>query len=1350
MIDRAGQHLGNYQLIQLLGQGHWASVYLGEHRHLHTQAAIKVLHGPWADSEVDGFLGEARTLARLRHPHIVRILDFGVQEGTPFLVMEYAPGGTLRQLHPKGTRLPLQTVVSYVKQVASALQYAHVQRLIHRDLKPENLLLGPDQQVWLSDFGLAIVAQSACSQSFQQTAGTLAYMAPEQLQGHPTAASDQYALGVLVYEWLAGERPFSGAIPELAVKQALTPPPALAEKVPTLPAEVDQIVLQALAKDPQLRFASVGAFALALEEGSREDASGQTLPVLASGDPAEAGRKAASIHHLPGGTVTLLFTDIEGSTSLLQQLGERYTQVLGECRRLLRAAFHRWHGYEVDTQGDSFFVAFARATDALEASVDAQRALARHAWPAGVSVRVRMGLHTGEPQLSAEGYVGLDVHRVARIMSAGHGGQVLLSQATRALVELDLPEGVSLRDLGAHRLKDLQHPSHLFQLVIAGLPADFPPLKTLDTHPNNLPVQPTPFIGREQEVAAVAHLLRREEVRLLTLTGPGGIGKTRMALQVAAELSEEFPDGVYFVNLAPIRDPGFVVPTIAQVLDVKEIAWQPLLDLLKAVLREQQLMLLLDNFEQVVGAAIQVAGLLAACPQLKVLVTSRMVLHVQAEQEFTVPPLAVPEPRHLPDLVALSQYEALALFLSRAQTVKPEFQLSNANARSVAEICRHLDGLPLAIELAAARLKLLPPQALLARLGQRLAVLTSGARDAPARQQTLRNTIAWSYHLLNGEEQRLFRRLSVFVGGCTLQALEAIGAALDGEAGRVFEGVASLLDQSLLQQTEQDGEEPRLVMLETIREFGLEVLEASGEMKTTQHAHAGYYLALAEESEPELGGPRQVMWLERLEREHDNLRAAMQWSLEQGERGKSMELALLLGGVLQRFWQVRGLFSEGRSFLKRALAASEEVVSAVRAKALHAAANLALTQGDYDQLEALCEESLTLFRELGDKQGIAHNLSLLGRVAFERGNITTTRVLFEESLALFREVGDKENIAWSLFSLAWLSSEQGEDASARLLYEESLTMHRELGNEVGIATALLHLARDRFWYQSDPITARSLLEEGLTRFREVGDKQGIADSFYFLGQLVLSQGDAGTACSLGEESLVLYREMGDREGIAGSLFLLARGTAFQGDRTAARALYEESLAITRTLGAKLDITSGLEGLAGVVTAQGEPAWAARLWGAAEALREAIKIPLPPVERAEYERSVAAARSHLGEKAFAAAWAQGRTMTPEQALAARELAMKPAPVQSGAVVAPPLTRRAAKRAFGGLTEREREVAGLIAQGKASREIAEILVVNSRTIEKHIENILSKLGFTSRTQIAVWASEKGLGPKEQGQR
>jgi predicted ATPase/class 3 adenylate cyclase len=631
---------------------------------------------------------------------------------------------------------------------------------------------------------------------------------------------------------------------------------------------------------------------------------------------------------LPTGTITLLFTDIEGSTRLLQQAGEHYAEVVATCRQLLRAIFQRWHGHEVDTQGDAFFVAFARATDAVWAAVEMQRTLAAHAWPDGVTVRVRIGLHTGQPLLSSEGYLGLDVHHAARIMNAGHGGQVLLSPTTQELVKHDLPDGVSLRDLGEYRLKDLQHLSHLFQLVITDLPADFPPLKTLDTHPNNLPTQPTVLIGREKEVAAVERLLRREDVRLVTLTGPGGIGKTRLALQVAAELSDRFADGVFFVNLAPLSDPALVIPATAQALAIQEVRGQPLFDLLKASLREEHLLVLLDNFEQVVGAAVQVADLLAACPLLKVLVTSRAALHVSGEQEFAVSPLAVPDSKHLPNLVTLSQYEAVALFIQRAQAVKLEFQVTNANAPAVAEICIRLDGLPLAIELAAARIKVLPPQALLARLSQRLKVLTSGARDVPARQQTLRNTIEWSYQLLDADERRLFRRLSVFAGGCTFEAIEAVCTALDIEsrAGQVFDGVASLIDKSLLQQTEQ--EEARLAMLETIREYGLECLRESGEMEATQKAHADYYLTLAEEAETELRGAQSALWLERLEREHDNLRAVMQWVLEPGrQKEQRLEMALRLGAVLGGFWFARGPLHEGQVFLERTLAGSEGIVS---------------------------------------------------------------------------------------------------------------------------------------------------------------------------------------------------------------------------------------------------------------------------------------------------------------------------------------------------------------------------------------------------------------------------------------
>jgi predicted ATPase/DNA-binding CsgD family transcriptional regulator len=929
----------------------------------------------------------------------------------------------------------------------------------------------------------------------------------------------------------------------------------------------------------------------------------------------------------------------------------------------------------------------------------------------------------------------------ARIMSATHGGQVLLSQTTRDLVQYDLPDGVHLRDLGEHRLKDLQRPSRIFQLVIADLPADFPPLKTLDSRPNNLPIQFTQLIGREQEVAAVQNLLQREDVRLVTLTGPGGTGKTRLGLQVAAELSDLFADGVYFVNLAALSDAEFVVPTIAQTLGLREVAGQSLAERLQEELQQKQLLLLLDNFEQVVSAAPQFIDLLAACPRLKLLVTSREVLHVRAEHEFAVPPLALPDPIHLPEIAALSHYAAVALFTQRAQAVKSNFQVTAANARAIAESCVRLDGLPLALELAAARVKLFSPQALLARLDQRLQVLTSGARDAPVRQQSLRNTIAWSYDLLDAQEQKVFRRLSAFVDGCTLQAIEAVCAALDTSngAGRVSDGVASLIDKSLLQQRELEREESRLVMLETIREYGLEALAASGEMDVTRHAHTRYYLALAENAEVEFDSSQQAAWLERLEQEHDNLRAALQWLLEQGGAGPSIEIALRLGAALRRFWDVRGYHSEGLSFLEKALAGSEGVAVPVRTKALRAAANLALTGGYHDRAEVLCEQSLALCRESGDKQGAAYSLYLLGELAWTRSDYVAARSLIEESLAFWRKVGEMDGIAWSLSSLADLASEQGEYTRGRTLYEQSLALQREFGNKRGVAWSLLGLAQVLFFTQSDPATIHSLLEESLTLYRELGHKEGVASSFNLLGRVALSQGDVDTARSLLEESVAISKEIGTRWGTAQSLCVLASVGARLGEFAAAHVLYEESVAIARKVGSKWLIPFCLEGLADVAAVQGEPTWAARLWGAAEALRDAIGAPLPPVYYADYDRSVVAVRSSLGEKAFATAWAEGRNMTPEQALAAHGKAMIPTSMPARPASAPPMKSPPSPA---GLTAREVEVLRLLAMGLTDAQIAEQLVLSLHTVHAHLRAIYSKLGVTSRSAATRYAFEHHL--------
>ncbi len=856
---------------------------------------------------------------------------------------------------------------------------------------------------------------------------------------------------------------------------------------------------------------------------------------------------------------------------------------------------------------------------------------------------------------------------------------------------------------------------------------------------HNLPSQLTPLIGREQERQAVCTLLRRPGVRLVTLTGTGGVGKTRLSLQVATDLLDDFCDGVCFIQLAPVSDPELVVATITRTLGLKEVGERPLLDLLTSSLQDKHLLLLLDNFEQVLPAAPQLSNLLAACPHVKILVTSRAVLHVHGEHEYPVPPLALPDLSHLPESETLSQYASVALFLERARAARPNFTLTAVNSRTIAEICVRLDGLPLAIELAGARINLLPPQALLARLEHRLAVLTSGPQDVPARQQSLRNMLAWSYDLLDAAEQRLFRRLSIFVGGCTLEAVEGLYQDLGEMPAYVLDGVASLIDKSLL-RLDQEGEEPRLVMLETIREYGLECLTATGEMEITRQAHAAHYLSLAGEAELELGGPQQASRLEQLEREHDNLRAALQWMIEQagkadgGQRAvHGGEMALRLAGALRSFWVAHGHISEGRHFLERALAVSEGVEAAVEAKALSVTAYLAFVQSDHERTEALGKQSLALYRDLEDQPGIAFALSLLGSVAWTKGKMVAARTLTEEALVVARQVDDVDRTAYSLFVLGLLSSSLGEYTRACALYQESVAVHRAAGNKRGIAHTLSQLAQVLLVSQADQAQVIPLLEECLTLSQEVGFKEGIAAYDCVSGQLALGQGDLITARSLAEKSVELYREIGHRHGTAKSLAVLGKVVATEGDYAAASTYYEQSLAISAELGEKWVAAVYLVELGEVVAALRQGAWAAQLWGASEAIRDALGIPIFLVESADYERAVSAARAHLGERAFATAWAQGRSLKPEQALVAR--GQKPAPT-STKIVTSPTTYPA------GLTAREVEVLRLLASGMTDIQIATKLILSPRTIHAHISSIYSKLGLTSRSAATRYAIEHNL--------
>ncbi len=1019
------------------------------------------------------------------------------------------------------------------------------------------------------------------------------------------------------------------------------------------------------------------------------------------------------MRELPTGTVTLLFTDIEGSTRLLQQLGDRYAILLETYRSLLRSAILEFHGHEVDTQGDAFFAAFARATDAASAAVAAQCALFTQSWPDGMTVRVRMGLHTGEPELSTEGYMGLDVHRAARLMSVGHEGQVLISQTTRDLVGHGLPEGVSLRDLGDYRLKDLGRPVHLYQLVIDGLFADFPPLKTLDSRLHNLPVQLTSLIGREQEVTAVQNLLLREDVRLVTLTGPGGTGKTRLGLQVAAELCEVFTDGVFLVNLAPLSDPMFVLPTIAQTLGIGKGGGKPLLEHMREELQQKKVLLVLDNFEQVVSAAPHMTDLLVACPKLKLLVTSREVLRVRAEHEFVVPPLALPDRTSLAEQTELLHYAAVNLFHQRVMAVKPDFQITPANARAIAEICIRLDGLPLAIELAAARMKLLSPQALLARLSQLLQILTSGVRDSPARQQSLRNTIAWSYNLLKAEEQQLFRRLSVFNGGCTLEAIEAIQTALEKEPDvvQVVDGVTSLIDKSLLQCTEQEDNESRLWMLETIREYAWECLRESGEEESILRAHASYYLALVEEAELHLKGAQQLQWLRRLDREQENLRAALGWLIahEEGEKALRFCVSLWL------FWQTRGYWSEGRRWLKTALALPEAGKrTTLRAIVLSAAGELAAVQGDLQEAHVLLAESVALCRELDNDHGVVFPMSTLGRVMAQQGDHAAAASLLKECITLCRKSGSTWELSRSLLTLGYIAWLQGDLKQAIALTKESLMLAREMGDKGRIAHALNNLGH-LFWDQGDLVQARAHAEEGLKLIRELGDKVLLISFLETLGSILCSQDDL-------EQAVVCFTEGYSKTQELGNETHITEGHSLELER-------------------ETHIAWHLVGLAKVAIAQKQFMRAARLYAAFE-VRLDINKAFGPHERDNYKRTLNNLRTRLGKQAFQRAWSEGRTMTVEHILGNPEeiIMLEPTLEESLPLSNDKISPLSIYPA--GLTTREVEVLKLVALGLTDVQVAAKLVISPRTVNAHLTSIYNKLGINSRAAAAHFAIKQRL--------
>ena len=943
---------------------------------------------------------------------------------------------------------------------------------------------------------------------------------------------------------------------------------------------------------------------------------------------------------LPTGTVTFLFTDIEGSTRLAQENPGEMPTLLARHHEILHQAIQARNGYVFQIIGDAFCAAFHSANDALSAAMEAQRTLQSEPWtPAPITVR--MGIHTGIAQLTDDkqysGYTTLA--STQRIMSAGHGGQILISGATRELVRDVLTKEFELLDLGEKRLKDLLRPEHLYQLNVEGLITTFPPLKTLDSFPNNLPIHLTSFIGRENEIAEVKQELNGH--RLVTLTGSGGTGKTRLSHQVAAELIEKFDHGVWFVELAPLTDPELIPQTILSAIGVKEQPGEPPLELLKEYLHEKKTLIVLDNCEHLISASAQVVNaLLRAAPEIKVLASSREALGVRGEVSYPVPSLTLPDPKHLPVIEELSQYEAVRLFIDRALLVAPRFVLDKDNASHVTQICHRLDGIPLAIELAAARVKVLSVDQISKRLDDRFRLLVGGARTALPRQQTLRALIDWSYDLLSAPERLLLCRLSVFVGGWTLEAAEAVCSGDNIETYDVLDLLAQLVNKSLVIVDEHSRSgETRYRMLETIRQYAREKLLDARGGEIIREKHLAYFVELTEQAEPELYRSNQLFWFNRLEDEFDNLRMALGWAL-----GTNVESGLRITSIPWRFWYVYGYFQELVKWLEQLLDGYDKT-NAFHAQALAVYSLCVFRQGDFPETIRLGEKSVQMARAISDRHLEAFGLSLQGVYTLLQGNVSEGVPLLEQSLDIFREMGNKIGQA---NTLEWLSFDNRNLERSIAYAQESLSIYRELGNLTGMANALIVLGRLTLW-NGDFSSPAQWLEEALSISLQLGDRPTRSAALSTMGILAFWQGDYQAAIARYEESILQNEKIGYQYGFLWNRVRMAHVFLRQGEVQRARTQLADCIEKSYKANFTIIVVYAIEGLASLNVNQGRYQTAIKLYAWTDAMREKIGDYRPPVEQNSVEEDLVEIQSNLNDDEFINLSMEGRAMTMEQAI-----------------------------------------------------------------------------------------------------